>query len=302
VCSGQRRAKWRTRHVRGDRAVQVALLSNRRLQASLQRLGIAEADLVQAGWMSNPSISFSRRSNGHEVEVERAVVFDIIGLLTIPLRGRIESERFEMAKVQAASDAVRLAADTQRAYFNAVAAQQSALYADQVRSSAEASAQLASRMAQVGNFSKLDQAREQAFYADATVQVARARHQAAAAREQLARLMGLWGNPASSFTLPDRLPELPASLHRGDDIEAQALRQRLDIALAKQEAAATARGLGLSKATRLVNVLHAGYANTSASGEPRALGSAGSLFRISHDVRPRKALPGSSGPAAQENL
>ena len=254
-----------------DSAVQVALLNNKGLQASFAQLGIAEADLVQAGWMSNPSFSFGRMSGGHDVAIERAIMFDIVGLLTLPVRSKIESRRFELAKLQAASDAVRLAADTRKAYFNAVAAQQTALYSDQVRASAEASAELAKRMAQAGNFSKLAQAREQAFYADATAQLARSRHNATVAREQLIRLMGLWGENAA-VKLPDRLPDLPAAPGIASSSEAQAMEQRLDIQLAKREAAMTASALGLSKATRFINVLHAGYKNSSTTGAPRENG------------------------------
>ncbi len=254
-----------------DSAVQVALLNNKGLQASFAQLGIAEADLVQAGWMSNPSFSFGRMSGGHAVEIERAVMFDILGLLTIPVRSKIEGRRFELAKLQAASDAVKLAADTRKAYFNAVAAQQTALYSAQVRASAEASAELARRMAQAGNFSKLTQAREQAFYADTTAQLARSRHNATVAREQLLRLMGVWGGH-TAIMLPDRLPDLPAAPASGNNAEALAMEQRLDIQLAKGEAAMTASALGLSKATRFINVLEAGYMNTSKSGEPRENG------------------------------
>jgi outer membrane protein TolC len=164
-----------------------------------------------------------------------------------------------------------LAAATRRAYFNAVAAQQTAQYAAQVRASAEASAELAKRMAKVGNFSKLDQMREQAFYADATAQVARARYTATAAREQLSRLMGAWG-ARTAFNLPDRLPDLPATPNAVERIEAQAMQQRLDVQMAKRDAEITASALGLSKATGFINVLHAGYVNKSTTGAPRENG------------------------------
>ncbi|MES2759106.1 MAG: TolC family protein [Pseudomonadota bacterium] len=254
-----------------DSAVQVALLNNRGLRASLAQLGIAEASLVQAGRMSNPGFSFGRMAGGHEVEIERSVMFDIVGLLTIPLRSNIEKRSFEIAKLQAAATAVRLAADTRRAYFNAVAAQQSAQYAQQVQLSADAGAELAKRMARVGNFSKLDQMREQAFYADATAQLARARHNAVMAREQLARLMGVWGT-MTLFKLPDRLPALPATPQAVERIETQAIEQRLDIRMAVRETEMTGSALGLSKATGFVNVLHGGYVNKSSTGAPRANG------------------------------
>ncbi|RJG07785.1 TolC family protein [Noviherbaspirillum cavernae] len=254
-----------------DTAVQIALQNNRALQASLAELGIAESDLVQAGRMRNPGFSFGRMRGGDELEIERGIMFDIVGLLTIPIRRDIEGRRFEQARLQAASQAVRLVAETRKAYFNAVAAQQTAQYMEQVGMAAEASAELAKRMAKVGNWSKLDQAREQAFHADATAQIARAKHNAIAAREQLARLMGVWG-AGTAFQLPDRLPDLPKEVGAINDIEAQAMRQRLDIQMAKYDTEATASALGLTKATGFINVLHAGYANKSTTDAPRENG------------------------------
>jgi outer membrane protein TolC len=254
-----------------DNAVRIALVNNRGLHAALAGLGVAEADLIQAGRMANPGFSFGRKSGGGETEIERSVMFDLVGLLTIPLRRDIEARRFDSAKLAAAMDAVRLAADTRKAYFNAVTAVQSARYAQQVVDAAQASAELAQRMARVGNLSALDLAREQAFSAEATAQIARSRHNAAAAREQLTRLMGLWGENAR-FQLPDRLPDLPAAPREAGNIEAAAIEQRLDLRLAKLDAQATAQALGLTKATGFVNVLDAGYVNSSRSGSPRENG------------------------------
>jgi outer membrane protein TolC len=200
-------------------------------------------------------------------------MFDIVGLLTIPLHSKIEQRRFDSAKLQAASEAVSLAAETRRAWFNAVAAQQSAHYAQQVRASAEASAELAKRMAQVGNVSKLDQLREQAFYADAIVQLAQAQLNATAAREQLSRLMGVWG-ARTAFSLPERLPALPSTPINIERVEAQAIQRRLDVQMAKLDTEMTASVLGLSKATGFINVLQAGYTNKSETGSPRENGYA----------------------------
>lgn len=254
-----------------DSAVRVALLNNRGLRASLAGLGVAEADLVQAGRMSNPSFSFGRMSGGGETEIERSVMFDLVGLLTMPIRRDIETRRFRSAQLVAATDAVRLAADTRKAWFDAVAASQSARYAEQVREAADASAELARRMARAGNLSALDQAREQLFSAETTAQLARARHRATAAREQLARLLGVWGTQ-TAFQLPDRLPDLPAAPREAGNVEAQAMQQRLDVQLAKLDAEATARALGLTRTTGVINVLDAGYVNSSKSGRPRENG------------------------------
>jgi outer membrane protein TolC len=254
-----------------DTAVQIALMNNRGLQASLADLGVAEADFVQAGRMRNPGFSFARMRGSQDVEIDRSIMFDLIGLLTIPTRSGLEQRRFDQAKLQAASQAVQLSADTRKAYFSAIAAQQTARYMEQVRNSAEASAELAIQMAKVGNWSKLDQAREQAFYAEAVAQQARARHNATAAREQLSRLMGLWGDK-TLFQLPDRLPDLPEAPNEIASIESQAMTQRLDVQMAKRDAETTAKELGLTKATGFINVLDAGYINKNVTGLPRQNG------------------------------
>ena len=256
--------------------VQIALLNNQGLQASFAELGVAEADYVQSGRMRNPGFSFQRLKGGDSLEIDRSVTFDLIGLLTLPLRSGIEQRRFEQAKLVAASAAVQLAADTRRAYFEAVAARQTALYMEQVQEAAEASAELAKRMARVGNWSKLEQAREQAFYADATTQVARSKHNAVAAREQLLQLLGLSGAEAA-IALPDRLPDLPKSPTEIVDLESQAMAQRLDLQVARHDTEATAKGLGLTRATGFINVLDAGYANKSQTGQPRENGYTVSL-------------------------
>jgi outer membrane protein TolC len=254
-----------------ESAVQIALLNNSALKASFAELGVAEADFVQAGRMRNPGFSFGRISGGGDAEIDRSVMFDIAGLLTLPTRTRIEKGRFEQAKLQAAAQAVQLASDTRRAYFTAVAAAQSAAFAEQVRGAAEASSDLAERMSKAGNWSKLDQARERAFYQDAVTQLAKTRHEATASREQLIRLLGLWG-AQQEFVLPNRLPDLPAQPQDMNNAEAQAMSQRLDVLSARRENEATASALGLTKATAFINVFDAGYANKSTTGLPRENG------------------------------
>lgn len=256
-----------------DSAVQIALINNKGLQAQLAELGVAESDLVQAGRMRNPGFSFSRLRNGggNDVEIDRSIMFDLVGLLTMPLRMNIEGRRFEQAKLQAAADAVKLAADTRRAYFHALAAQQTAQFMEQARTAAEAGAELGQRMQRVGNWNKLNAAREQIFYADATAQLARSRQIAISTREQLTRMLGLW-QAESTFILPDRLPDLPKSPTAVANFEAQAMQQRLDVQMARRDAEATASALGLTKATRFINVLDAGYINKSETGKPRSNG------------------------------
>ena len=247
-----------------DTAVQIALLNNRALQATYADLGVAEADLVQAGRLPNPLFQYSRLRSVAEdlvtpvIEYERVFLFNVLSLLTMPMRTDIEKRRFEVAKTRVSAEVLQVAADTRRAYYRAVAAQQAAKYAEQVMRSAEASAELARRMAAAGNFSKLDQAREQVFYAEATDQLAAARQAAVAERERLTHLMGLWGEDIR-FALPDRLPDLPQVPKDVGNIEAAALKERLDVQTAMKETESVAASLGLTRVTGFIDVLEAGY-------------------------------------------
>jgi outer membrane protein TolC len=254
-----------------DGAVELAYLNNRGLQASFSELGIAEAELVRAGRLRNPLFSFGRLSGDGVVEIDRAVMFDVLGLLTMPLARQVEQRRFEQAQLQAAYQAVGIASDVRRAYFSAVAAQELVKYYQQVQEAADASNELARRMVTAGNFNKLAQMREQAFYADATSDLARAQHRAIAERERLSRLLGLSGEQLG-FQLPERLPDLPEKPAEPKNAEQTAIDRRLDVLMARRATEATAKALGLTKATRLVNVLEAGYQNKSETGSSRSNG------------------------------
>lgn len=255
-----------------DSAVEVALLNNKDLQASYADLGIAEADLVRAGRLSNPSFTFGRLSGNGSVEIDRAVVFNVLGLLTMPLAKEVGQRRFEATQFQAAYESVGAAAEARKAFFEAVATQQLVGYFGQVKAAADASNDLAKRMVLAGNFSKLAQMREQSFYSDAVTNLAKSQHQAVAAREALVRALGLSGSQLDAMKLPDRLPDLPAVPAEPKDAEQTAMDKRLDVLMAKRSAEATAKSLGLSKATRFVNVLHVGYQNKSATGEALSQG------------------------------
>ena len=163
------------------------------------------------------------------------------------------------------------AARTRKAWVQAVAAQEGLRYAQQVMRAAEASAELARRMAQVGNFSALQRTREQAFYADAALNVARAEQAERAARERLTQLLGLFGEQ-TLFALPERLPELPARARDLPDAERQAIAQRLDVRAARTAAEQSAAQLGLAGALRFTEGLELGLKDDSSNQAPTRRG------------------------------
>jgi outer membrane protein TolC len=237
-------------------AVQLALINNPGLQASYAEIGIARGDLLSA-ILPNPHLSYMRAGQGGALETETILSFNILALVTVPLAMQAQKQRFAQAKLRAAEEALRVAAETRKAYFRALAAQQMAAYMQDVKDTAEASAELARRMAAVGNFSKLDRMREQAFYAEATAQLARARQAAVAEREGLTRLLGLAGEDAQ-FKLPERMPDLPGAPRDLPDAEQLAMEQRIDIQAARRQAQALRGSLGLARVTRFTDEFELG--------------------------------------------
>ncbi len=240
-------------------AVQIALLNNRGLQASYHELGLSEADLVQAGRLPNPHFSMLRVHNGDEFKIEQMLTFNVFSLITMPLATQMEKRRFESTQRAMSMEVLRLASETRKAWVLAVAGEENVRYMTKVKSVADSSAELARRMTTVGNWNKLSQAREQGFYADAALNLARATQNQVSTREKLTRLLGLWGEN-TQFKLPERLPDLPASVDELPNVEQLALGQRLDVQAMRLDMDAMARNMGLTKATRFINALEFGPA------------------------------------------
>jgi outer membrane protein TolC len=254
-----------------DDAVKVAVLAHPGLQASYWKVGIAQADLAQAGRLANPVLGFKHTAGGGDVIIERTFTVNLVKLLTMPLASTLEARRFEQVRLDVAREIEQHARATRIAWVEAVAAAQALEYARQVNAAAEASAELAGRMARTGNMNQLDLARQQVFHAEAGAALARAGKHAVSTREQLTRLLGLWGKDAQ-FSLPAHLPEPPAAPAQLEDVERIAIEQRLDVQAAKRDAQATAADLGLTRATRFVNVLDLGYVTQTAHDVPTARG------------------------------
>jgi outer membrane protein TolC len=236
------------------RAVQIALLHNRHLQAAYNELGIAEAQYVQAALPPSPTVSVARISASLEREIERQVLVNLLGLLTQPSRQKIAEARIRQAQMRAASETLKIAAQARSAYYRAVASRQMTGFLQQANTNARTVSQLFKKLGETGAVNKLDQAREHVFYAELAGQLAKARMDHAADLERLNRTLGLWGGDTRN-RIPALLPALPAKPRMRPDVEREAIARNIAIAMAKAELDATILSLGLTNATRFVNVL-----------------------------------------------
>lgn len=237
-----------------DESVQLALANSPAVQGLLAQSWADMAQASQNGRIANPLFTFERTTFGSEVDMGRLLSFGLLDLLTLPRRQAIARGQSAQAKVQLSANVIEQVTQVRQAWVRAVAAKQSLAYAQQVNRSAQASAELARRMQQVGNFTKLQRARQQVFYADATAQLAASQHAATAAREELTRLLGLSSAQAAALELPERLPDLPKAPRDADQVSALAAEQRLDVQLARYQLDVAGQSQGLNLLTSLVDM------------------------------------------------
>ncbi len=237
-----------------ESAVQIALLNNRGLQAAYSELGISEAQMVEASLPPSPTVSLARLVGFGGLEIERQILQNVLGLLTLPRRKEIAEAKFQQAKVRAVEATLKTAADARRAYYRVVAANRSVVFLEEARTTAEALSDLAKKLGETGALPKLDQAREHAFTAEVNGQLAQARLKSRLEREKLNRALGLWGSE-TALKLPTVLKALPKSPQSIKDVETEAVKRRVDLEIARQELEILAKQLGLVKATRFIDVL-----------------------------------------------
>ena len=237
-----------------DDAVQLALANSPAMQSLLAQSWADLAAATQIGRIANPVFTFERIRMGSELELGRLLSVGLLDILTLPYRQEISRNQVAQARIQLSANVVEQVGQVRQAWVRAVAARQLLEYAEQVNKTAQASAELARRMQQVGNFTKLQRARQQVFYADSAAQLASARHADTAAREELVRLLGLDDAQAGQLQLPERLPELPKEPRGATEVSASTAQQRLDVQLARLQLDVAGRSQGLSLLNSLVDV------------------------------------------------
>jgi outer membrane protein TolC len=242
-----------------ETAVQVALLNNKGLQAAYADLGESSADAWQSTMLVNPTVGIGLTGIGTPgleayKAIEGVIATNILALATQKRNVEIADGGFRKAQLNAALQTLQLAADTRRAWITAVASWETIAHLNQAQATADAASELAQKIGEAGSLTKSGQAREHVFYAELTGQTAKARLEARLAKEELTRLMGLWGSD-TDYTIPNRLPPLPKGLFKRDLIEAEALQRRVDLQMAKLDLATTAKSYTLTEATRYVTDL-----------------------------------------------
>jgi cobalt-zinc-cadmium efflux system outer membrane protein len=254
-------------------AIDVALVANPRLQETYEELGVSQADLVQAGLLRNPSIGahvgFPVRGDGYEVSF--SLMQDFLDVFVLPLRKRIAGEQFTVDVLRVAQRALETVADVRKEFAAVQASVALLAYRKTVIEATAGAAELSREQYAAGNLSDLRHATQMVGYEQAELDLARDELELLRHRERMNQLLGLTG-PRADWKLAEELPPPPATDPPLDDLEALAMRRRLDVDAARKQRALMAKAVDLARDTRLVGRLDVGVdAHQDADG-PRVLG------------------------------
>jgi outer membrane protein, heavy metal efflux system len=243
-------------------AVQIALLNNRGLQATFEDVGIAQADVMQAVTLPNPSVDFDVQFPLVAGTLNRyawLVAQEFVQILMTPLKKKMSEEELEAAELRVADEALELVEKVKVAYFKVQAGQQLISRLTIIQQTNGASLELAQKLFKAGNVTDLTLLQLQASYSQGRLDVAKAEADLRDKREELTRLLGLWGGQTGWKIQGDLLP-IPDSEFSMKGLESLAVDQRLDLHAARRRLTSVVTALGLTKIYRWVPVLEFGFA------------------------------------------
>ena len=252
-----------------ERAVEVAFVHNRDVQATLEELGIARAELIAASTVRNPLAHGELRFPPNPVRpFEVGLAQSLLDLLQ--LRGRKKQGRaqFEAAQVRVSAAILNFASEVRARYFELLAARQVLLRHLTLMQAQAVGAELAGRQHQAGNISDLDLENEQARYEQVKLSQARAELDELEARELLIARLGL--QERAELKLPDAFPPAPASEASEEEVVAQLEARRLDLRIARREIEAARHSVGVAGKAVLEGVELGGHFEREPDGRQTA--------------------------------
>jgi cobalt-zinc-cadmium efflux system outer membrane protein len=236
-----------------DDAVQIAMLNNRDLQAIYSGLGLAQADLVQAGLFRNPILDAAVLFplSGVRPDLQLTVVISFLDALYVPLRKRVAAARFEEAKLRVTGAVLDLGAQVRRAFHEHQANEQMLELRQTIVQALTASWEVSRRLHEAGNVTDLDLARDRAAAETSKLALRSIEIAARQSREHLNDLMGTWGEQ-TVWEIDGRLPDIPAEPLPVNGLERVALSRSIDLSQARQRIITAGQQLGYDRATALI--------------------------------------------------
>lgn len=243
----------------GDAAAELALLNSPSLQARLEELGVAQADLAQAALLANPTFGASvlKPSRGSGSKRTASLEIQVLDWLVQPLRKRVAEAELVRVRYEIGAALLDALAEARLALLDLQTREQ---LAERLAAGEEvdgAAVEFSRELEKAGNLSALEVARARAAHARTRADLAEAQQQVRRAREAVHRALGLAGEETAWTAAPlpaEPPPALEPAMADLPALERLAAERRLDLEAARAAVDGLGRALALKKKTRFLPV------------------------------------------------
>jgi hypothetical protein len=135
------------------RAVELALAHSPALAEERARLGLAQAELLEAARLPNPTFGYgnlSAHGSAPHPLITASLGIDVAGLFTLPARKHLAEAELDATRRRIAAAALALSADVEHDWYGALAAQSIASVRAVAREAAQTSADTAAKFFEAG--------------------------------------------------------------------------------------------------------------------------------------------------------
>jgi len=227
-------------------AIQIALLNNRMLQASFENIGVAEADLVQAGLLTNPVLGFFFAFPITSANSGGGLLAFLSDLWTIPARKRVMEKQAEATIRQIGVTVVDTASEAALAY-DEMLYRKASLELEKENLLILSNIQKRVKIRFDHGFgNEFDVRQVEAEYFDQQVIVENSRKALKMAKVRLRKVLSL-PNERIEFELTDSLEILPEDTWDVEELIPLAMENRLDLAFARISVEQAENQLGFEK-------------------------------------------------------
>ena len=234
--------------ITADEAAQIALLNNPKLQSAFYEIGIARADVVQSGLLSNPSLGVALRlpGGGGLASFEADLAQNVAELWQLPVRKRAAERALDRTILEVAAQAAEIAGEAKSAFYATVGADGRLKIAQQNREVTQRVLELAEFRRSAGAGSELDVNLARGVFLETELTVHKARLATAEARRTLVEVLGLTIHP-DELVLTETLGHIPEHPLDEDRLGELALAERLDVRATRQAVRAAEERLVLEQ-------------------------------------------------------
>jgi outer membrane protein, heavy metal efflux system len=233
-------------------AVQIALRNNPKMRMLYADIGIAQAELLDATRIANPSFSWTRlkpTEGNLPAKLSFGLSQSMTDLLMLGARRKLGFGILQRTSSEITAQVSTLIFDVESAYWHAVGAEAVRAMRALVADSAKTSSDLAERFFAAGNINRAQRAQENAAAAEALVACKNAEANALGARANLNALLGLAATDAR-LKFDASLPAMAKTEDALTTLQTLAQTQRADLAAKRQNVTLLTAMLGSTKRWR----------------------------------------------------